>query len=98
MSDFRLSNRATIRLEEIYQFSEERFGRNRAEKYLAAQKRSIALLAEFPRKGRVADEIGVGLKLYRFQSHYIVYSLEPDHILIRRLVHVSQELRSDIIE
>jgi plasmid stabilization system protein ParE len=48
--------------------------------------------------GRLADEIAPGLRRFRFQSHYIVYSVEFDHILIRGLPHARQKLRPDLIE
>ena len=98
MSEFRLSNRATVRLQEIYLFSEDRFGRYQAEAYLAGVKRSFELLAEFPRMGRSADDIAPGLRRFRYQSHHVIYSLESDHILIRGLPHVSQKLRPDLFE
>ena len=98
MSEFRLSKRATVRLGEIYQFSEDRFGRYQAEAYLAGFKRNFGLLAEFPRMGRAADEIAPSLRRFRYQSHFIFYSIEADHILIRGLPHVRQKLRPDLFE
>jgi hypothetical protein len=33
-----------------------------------------------------------------FQSHYIFYTQEPDHVLIRVLIHVRQDLRPALFE
>lgn len=35
---------------------------------------------------------------FRFQSHYVFYTQEPDHILIRALIHVRQDLRPSLFE
>jgi toxin ParE1/3/4 len=54
------------------------------------------LIADF--LGTNSDELVVGYRRFRFQSHYIFYSEEPDHVLIRSLIHVRQDLRPELFE
>ena len=45
-----------------------------------------------------AQDLIAGYRRFRFQSHYIFYTQEPDHILIRGLIHVRQDLRPSLFE
>ncbi len=83
---------------DIYDFSELRFGRYQAEAYLAGLERTFGLLADFPGIGTSADELVTGYRRFRFQSHYVFYTQEPDHLLIRALIHVRQDLRPALFE
>lgn len=56
------------------------------------------MLADFPGIGVAADELVPGYRRFRFQSHHIFYTQEPDHILIRALIHVRQDLRPALFE
>ena len=96
MADFRLTFRADAELENAYTFSEERFGRYQAEAYLAGLNRTFGLIADFPGMGVTADELVPGYRRFRFQSHYILYTEEADHVLIRALPHTSQKLRPEL--
>jgi toxin ParE1/3/4 len=98
VSEYRLSIRAHADVLDIYAFSEERFGRYQAEAYHAGLERTFGLLADFPGIGVAADELVAGYRRFRFQSHYIFYTQEPDHILIRALIHVRQDLRPSLFE
>jgi hypothetical protein len=44
------------------------------------------------------NELVPGHRRFRFQSHYIFYTEETDHVLIRRLIHVKQALRPGLFE
>jgi toxin ParE1/3/4 len=56
------------------------------------------LIADFPGIGANSDALVVGYRRFRFQSHYIFYSEEPDHVLIHALIHVRQNLRPELFE
>jgi toxin ParE1/3/4 len=98
VAEYRLTVRAHADVLSIYAFSEERFGRYQAEAYHAGLERTFGLLADFPRIGVAADELVPGYHRFRFQSHYIFYTEESDHVLIRALIHVRQDLRSALFE
>ena len=98
MADYRLSKQAEADLLSIYDFTQTTFGQYQAEAYHAGLERSFGLLADFPRMGISADELVAGFRRFRFQSHYIFYSEEADHILIRALIHVQMNVRPDLFE
>jgi toxin ParE1/3/4 len=60
--------------------------------------RTFGLLADFPGIGISVHELVPGHRRFRFQSHYIFYTQEADHVLIRRLIHVKQALRPGLFE
>jgi toxin ParE1/3/4 len=98
VAEYRLSLRARSDLLSIYAFSEVRFGRYQADAYHAGFERTFGLLADFPGIGTNADELVAGYRRFRFQSHYIFYTEEADHVLIRALIHVRQNLRPALFE
>ena len=79
-------------------YTAARFGRYQAEAYHAGFERTFGLLAEFPGIGISADELVPGYRRFRFQSHYVFYTAETDHVLIRALIHVRQDLRPALFE
>jgi toxin ParE1/3/4 len=52
----------------------------------------------FPRIGRLAGEIRPGYYRYRYQSHYVFYTLEADRIVIRNIIHVARDLRPGLFD
>jgi toxin ParE1/3/4 len=72
VAEYRLSLRAHADLLNIYAFSEAKFGRYQAEAYHAGLERTFGLLGDFPGIGIAADELVVGHRRFRFQSHYIL--------------------------
>ena len=98
VAEYRLTVRARAELLDIYAFSEARFGLYQADAYYAGFERTFGLLADFPGIGTAADEIVAGYRRFRFQSHYIFYTAEADHVLIRALIHVRQDLRPALFQ
>jgi toxin ParE1/3/4 len=98
VSEYRLSLRARADLINIYAFSDAKFGRYQADAYHSGFERTFDLLAEFPSIGSAADELVPGYRRFRFQSHYIFYTEEAVHVLIRALIHVRQNLRPALFE
>src|SRR5271170_7467924 len=83
MPSFRLSDRARADLVDIYDFTEINFGAYQADAYHAGLERTFGLLADFPRIGQPADELRASYRRFRFQSHYVFYTDEGDHVVIR---------------
>jgi toxin ParE1/3/4 len=93
---YELSEQATDELFGIYRYSEIKFGTYQAEAYHAGFVHTFGLLADFPRIGLPADELRTGYRRYRYQSHYVFYTEEPDHIVIRAIIHTKQNLRPQL--
>jgi toxin ParE1/3/4 len=98
VAEYRLSLRARTDLINIYAFTDARFGRYQADAYHAGLERTFGLLADFPGIGTDASELVSGYRRFRFQSHYVFYTEEPEYVLIRALIHVRQDLRPALFE
>ena len=98
MAEYRLTDRARADLIDIYDFTENRFGAYQADAYYAGLIRTFGLLADFPRIGQPVDELATGYLRFRFQSHLIFYSGQPDYIEIRAIVHVAQDIRPQLFD
>jgi len=98
MAEFRLANRARADLIDIYDFTESKFGAYQADAYHAGLVRSCGLLADFPRIGQSVDELAPGYRRFQFQSHLIFYTVQPDHVEIRAIVHSAQDIRPQLFK
>jgi toxin ParE1/3/4 len=93
MPDYELSRKADQDLSEIYQYSFETFGEDRADKYFLDLDRCLKGLAENPHKGRAADEIERGVYRYEHARHIIFYVFRPSGIFVARILHQSMDIR-----
>jgi len=98
MPDFKLSNRTRDKLLDIYGYTQAKFGTYQADAYQAGFEAAFALLAKFPGISRYADEIRANYRRYRYQSHYIYFTQEPDYIVIRNILHTAQNLRPELFD
>jgi toxin ParE1/3/4 len=98
MAEFRLTDRARADLIETYDVTERKFGAYQADAYYAGLIRSFGLLADFPRIGQAVDELAIGYRRFRFQSHLIFYTIQPDHVEIRAVVHSAQDIRPQLFD
>jgi toxin ParE1/3/4 len=98
VAEYRLAERARVDLIDIYDFTEGRFGTYQADAYYAGLIRSFGLLADFPLIGQTADNLSVGYRRFRFQSHLIFYTIQPDHVEIRAIIHSSQDIRPQLFD
>ena len=98
MADYRLTLRAEADLIAIYHSSERTFGAYQADAYAEGLNRTFGLIADFPGIGKGVDEIKSGYRRFRFQSHYIFYTVELGQVLIRALVHTRRNVRDELFE
>jgi toxin ParE1/3/4 len=92
MADYRLTERDRADLINIYDFTESKFGAYQAEAYYAG------LLADFPLIGQTVDELAAEYRRFRFPSHLIFYTIQPDHVEIRTVVHSAQDIGPQLFE
>lgn len=98
MAEYRLTQRARANLIDIYDFSEGKYGAYQAEAYHAGLIRSFGLLADFPLIGQTIDELAAGYRRFRFQSHLIFYTVQPDCVEIRAVIHGAEDIRPELFE
>ena len=93
MASHRLTRRAERDLKRVLAYTRDTFGTYQTQAYAAGLDRMFGLIAEFPRIGIPADDLKPRYRRFRFEAHYIFYTEETDHILIRAIIHTAQNLR-----
>ena len=91
MAEYRFSRRAAIDLEVTAEYTIERFGIEQARRYRDDMGDCFDRLADNPRLGRPAEELGPGLRRYEHRSHIIFYQQAGTDILIARVLHYRME-------
>ena len=92
MNSYRLSRLAAADLQEIAEYTIERFGIMQARRYRDSLKTCFVQLANNPTLGRRAEQLMHGLQRFEHQSHVVFYISEPENILIVRVLHSSVDV------
>jgi toxin ParE1/3/4 len=82
-----LSNRAKSDLQEIWDYTEVRWGFDQAELYIRELWRHIEIVAADPKSGRSCPEVRAGYYKYRAGSHFLFYRITNDGVDVIRILH-----------
>ncbi|UWR24546.1 type II toxin-antitoxin system RelE/ParE family toxin [Sulfitobacter sp. S190] len=82
-----LRPRALGDLDEIWSFTEDRWGRAQAVSYLGGLDGVFTLLAQYPDMARLRVEFTPPLRLHPYRRHLILYRNEADVLEIIRVLH-----------
>ena len=84
---FVLSPRAQTDLDQIWDYTAERWGLNQAETYTRQIWADIQTVAKSPLLGRECEEVRAGYRQYPSGSHVLFYRLTRDGIEVIRILH-----------
>lgn len=87
MNDYRLSRQAVADLSGIADYGVENYGLAKAREYGRGLEECFQFLADTPALGLSADELVLGLRRYKYQSHWIFYLAHDDGVTIVRVLH-----------
>lgn len=87
MSGYTLSPRAKADIEDIWDFTEKRWGLNQAKRYTRELQRAIETIARDPRRAHNCDDIRPGYRRFSVGSHIIFFVTRVDQIEIIRVLH-----------
>jgi toxin ParE1/3/4 len=87
MPAFRLTAKAKEDLRGIGRWSQQQWGREQRDRYLAQLDRCFRLLAETPGLGRPCDEVRVGYRRFHEGRHLLFYRGTAQGIEIVRILH-----------
>lgn len=87
MREYRLTPAARHDLSSIWEFTEERWGVQRAETYLREIDAAMSRIAEDPRRGHPCDEIREGYLKYGIGSHLVFYVPRTYGVAVIRILH-----------
>lgn len=91
MRSIEVSVRAYADIGRLSRFGATTFGVVRAEAYVDGFWRQLDLLAAHPFVGRPVEG-QTRLIRFGYGAHIIVYSVEPDRIVVRRVLHASVDV------
>ena len=88
MNRYVLSPAARADLEQIWDYSSERWDDDQAEEYLREVQRAIERVVANPRIGRACDEVRPGYRKHAVGSHTLYYRIASDDVIdVVRILH-----------
>lgn len=89
----RFSESAWQDFDAIYDWVADRADPDIARKYLERLQESCEALRDYPRRGSPRDDVAPGLRTVAFEHRaLIVYTVNPDRVLILRILHHGRDL------
>ena len=82
-----LTPRAQADLDEIWDYTADRWGLDQAETYTRQLWKDIAIVANRPSLGRECTEVRRGYRMYASGSHVLFYRHTADSIDVVRILH-----------
>jgi toxin ParE1/3/4 len=97
MAAYRLTAAAVSDITSMFLEGLEQFGLPQADRYHQGLAEAFDFLAQFPRAARAREELHPPVRIYPYQSHLIIYELEPDdRVLILRVRHGREDWLMDM--
>ena len=93
MMSYVLSPRAQADIDEIWEYSADRWDIDQANRYISEIRRAIEVVASDPRRGRPCDEIRRGYRRFSAGSHVLFFRIVADQIDVARVLHQSMDFR-----
>ncbi|MSP77141.1 MAG: type II toxin-antitoxin system RelE/ParE family toxin [Rhodospirillaceae bacterium] len=87
MARFVLSPRAQADIDEIWNYTVERWGVEQAELYVRQLGSAVEAIAQDPKRGRPCDEIRKGYRRYPSGSHVVFYRVMTKEVIVVRVLH-----------
>ena len=87
MTQFVFSPRAQSDLDEIWDYTTERWSEQQAERYVRSLWQAIELLAEDPRRARACDEIRPGYRKHLVGVHVLFIRESEGGMSVVRILH-----------
>jgi len=91
MAEFILTPLAEADLDEIWDYSAEKWGDVQANRYLTALRTTIRRVASRPSLGRSCDDVRPGYFKIGAGSHMVFYSKAEGAIIVIRVLHQSMD-------
>ena len=94
----KLTDRAHYDLQEILDYSLQRWGRKTANRYLEDIQTALSLLQENPDLLRNKSDISTHFKFYRVREHFLICTKLKDVLLILTIKHGQMDLPTRVLE
>lgn len=87
MNAYRLGPKAGEDLTKIFDYTDENWGTEQAERYIDALDKAFQLIASLPGIGRACNYIYPGVRRMESGSHMIFYKREEHGVFIAKVLH-----------
>ena len=87
MTGYVISPRAQEDIEEIWNYTADRWGVEQADRYVRSIQAAIETIAGDPRRGRSCDEVRGGYRKFAVGSHMLFFRLVSDQVDVVRVLH-----------
>jgi toxin ParE1/3/4 len=87
MKRYSLSFRAQSDLQEIWDYTDDNWGRAQAKAYLKSIEAAMERVASNPKLGKACEEIRSGYARYPVGSHILFYSITAGQVTVIRILH-----------
>ncbi|MBN8943662.1 MAG: type II toxin-antitoxin system RelE/ParE family toxin [Rhizobiales bacterium] len=84
--------RAALDIEEIFDYTADRWSVDQAELYVLQIKKAVETLATDPLRGRPCDDVRPGHRRYPVGTHTIFYRLIGSSLTIVRVLHQQMDI------
>ncbi len=91
MSDFIFTDKAEADLANIIDFTLERWGTEKAYKYIDGLEEIAQMLADNPDIGIKRENLIKGLLCFPYESHFLYYHKQEGSVVIIRVLHQNME-------
>jgi toxin ParE1/3/4 len=93
---WRLSEKAEADLQLHYAYGLEKWGIRQADRLFDQFFDAFEEIAAFPEACRDRVEIEQGLRIKVIQNHLIIFSIEPDAVVIQGIVHGASDWQNEL--
>lgn len=97
-SNLLLTRRALRDIQDILDFSTERWGKRTAEKYLHELERGLERVKEHPDLLKPETDFHSALMFYRMKNHVFVCDTQTKSIVVLTVIHSSMDIPSRLAE
>lgn len=94
MSNFFLSIDADEDLQDIFVYTEDKWGTEQAKKYIFDLYETFDLIADSPKMGRLRRELGNGIRSFPAFSHVVFFMEWQGETAIVRVLHSSRDFKN----
>jgi len=98
LTEYRLSRLAQLDLEEILDYTVDRWGDVQADRYLSGLVKCFELIARRPELGRRCDEVRHGYRRIEQGKHIVIFRPADQGVFISRILHQSMLPEKHLID
>ncbi|MEQ9491492.1 MAG: type II toxin-antitoxin system RelE/ParE family toxin [Alphaproteobacteria bacterium] len=96
MARYRVSKKAQDDIRNIGRYTQQKWGKAQRRKYLSGMNAQLQFLADNPNLAVERDEFVPPVRLFRYQSHLIVFLADESGILIVRVLHENMDVANKL--